>query len=279
MARAVKKVVKRRKEPRNRPKPQSRVSLLKQRWVWGAVALLSMVTALGYYLWEYGTDAMEVPDVEIEVQPITARQASLAGKITHVQPQQISALVNAYGKVGLLALDPEQLRIAMESLPWIYRARVRKVWPDRLDLWVEEQRPAVRWGEQGYLNLDGIYFDADGIDFQQQPLPLIDAPQQDTVAVYQQLQRLTEILSVTSPAAVARMEVDQRGAVSIYLRSGLAIHLGRRAIEKRLRRWMAQSTVVMSRFKDQVNGVDLRYERGMVLQLKSKPSAKKGKKR
>jgi cell division protein FtsQ len=268
MAVAVNKRGGRRKESLNRPKqpPQQQRWFTRSVW-WGGGLSLLLVLAGAVYLWQQG--GRTVPDVELEAEPVTAKQALLSGEITHIEPQQISRLVNEHGKVGFLALDPEQLRAAIEALPWVYRARVRKVWPDRLDLWVEEQRPAVIWGEQGYLNLDGLYFDRDGVDLPKAELPQILSAQEDTVAVYQQLQRLNEILQRQSQtAAVERMEVDRRGAVSLSLRNRLVIHLGRREVEKRLSRWVLQSEVVMSRFEGQVDGVDLRYERGMVLQLK-----------
>ncbi len=262
-----------RKESRNRPKALPPRASIRFPLRIGALLSLLVIVAGGLYLLQQGPAAVEMPPMELEVEPITSQQTTLAGKITHIQPRQISQLVDIHGQPGLLALDAEQLREAIEALPWVYRARVRKVWPDRLNLWVEEQRPAVVWGEQGYLNLDGIYFDADGIVLSAMELPRIDSQQQDTVATYQQLQKLDKILSAGGqPETIQRMEVDRRGAVSLHLRSGLAIYLGRRAVEKRLRRWVAQSEVVLKRFQHQLDGVDLRYERGMVLQLKEPPN-------
>ncbi len=280
MAVAAKKRIGKRKERRNRPKPAPRKIRLKPLFWAGGLLSLLLIGAGALFLWQEGGRTVVVPDVELEVEPITARDATLAGEITHIQPQQIRRLVNEHGVVGLLALDPEQLRMEMEALPWVYRARVRKVWPDRLDLWVEEQRPAVIWGESGYLNLDGVYFAADGIVLSKDELPQVESMQEDTVAVYQQLQRLGKILAQQrKPAVVERMEVDRRGAVSLHQRDQLVIHLGRRDIEKRLSRWIAQSEVVMSRFEGKVAGVDLRYERGMVLQLKPEEKGKSTKKR
>ncbi len=253
-------------ERKNRPKtPPRQKRTLSGRFFRGGMLLLLGIGA-GFYIWQYGTQAVEIPEVEVE--PVTSAQLIIDSDLTHVSREQIDAPVDELGKVGMLALDTEALRMALEALPWVHRASVRKIWPDRIRVAVSEQRAAVLWGVKGYLNLDGVYFDADGISLEQ-PLPLITSTQEDTVAVYQQLLSLSAILAQEQwKGVIQEMVVDRRGAVTLHLKRGLLIHLGRRAVEQRLKRWVAQAAVVMERFEGKVRGVDLRYERGMVLQLK-----------
>ncbi len=207
-----------------------------------------------------------VPEMELEPEPVTAAQVLLSGELKNVSPQQIQQLVERMGRAGMLALDSEQLRVALETLPWVYRAQVRKVWPDRIALTIEEQRPTVRWGDDGYLNLSGVYFAADGVESAN--MLMIRSTQEDTVVVYQQLQALSQILGRQLYGRIIEMVVDRRGAVTLYLEQGVALHLGRRAIERRLKRWVDQAERIKRQYPDQLIGVDLRYGQGMVLQLK-----------
>ena len=263
---------------KRRARPKNRAKVVQPPWwrrisgraLWLTLFSLLSIVVVGLYL--RGERAMVEP---LEIEPVMVRNIQLSGLLEHVSSQQIRELVQVHGVDGILALDTEQLRLALEALPWVYQARVRKVWPDQLALSVEEQRAVVRWGDQGYLNLDGEFFLSDGVALKGMTLPLILSEQEDTVAVYQQLKRLQQILSVQEPAPeILAMVVDSRGAISLTLDTPLKIHLGRRASEDRLRRWVEQAATLRQQYQGRLSGVDLRYERGLVLQLKQQPKKK-----
>ncbi|MBO0663841.1 cell division protein FtsQ/DivIB [Jiella flava] len=49
------------------------------------------------------------------------------------------------GSQTLLSLDPTKAREALEAMPWIDRASVSKIFPDRVDIKVEEHHPYAVW--------------------------------------------------------------------------------------------------------------------------------------
>ncbi len=199
------------------------------------------------------------------------REVLLYGEIQHVDSALIVRLVREATAGGLLELDLTQLRNRVEALPWVYRARVRKLWPDSVEVWLQEQRAMVAWGEEGYLNRDGDFFGSDGVQSADLDLPVIFSREGETQPLYRKFSRLSLILGddVESGAEgqIRRMVVDQRGAVTLFLRGGLELNLGRRAVEERLRRWRAQSPGIMGRLKGAVRKVDLRYGQGMAIGL------------
>ncbi|NDY42835.1 FtsQ-type POTRA domain-containing protein [Dissulfurirhabdus thermomarina] len=73
---------------------------------------------------------------------------------------EVIRLSGARPGMNLLALDPGAMARAVEAQPWIRRAAVRRVFPDRLVLTLEERTPVA------LVNLDGIRLvDADGVVF------------------------------------------------------------------------------------------------------------------
>jgi hypothetical protein len=50
------------------------------------------------------------------------------------------------------ALDLRDLRRELEALPWVYRAELRRRFPDTLEIRVVEQVPIARWGDGAFLN-------------------------------------------------------------------------------------------------------------------------------
>ena len=243
---------------------------MRQKYLVKRVSVIAVLLGVAILVFALKDQMHWVETAHIAPDPVMVKKVILVGKTTYIQPTRISELVDAHGKDGMLALDPERLRIAVEEESWVYRARVRKVWPDQVEVWVEEQRAAARWGDDGYLNLSGEFFESAGVGLGQAELPRIDSMLEDTEAIYRQLTRFSSILGQHSPqekGKIIEMKVDQRGAITLLFAGELELKLGRRWMEQRLTRWAAQSPVIMAKFSRGVRKVDLRYERGMVLEL------------
>ena len=67
------------------------------------------------------------------------------GKTTR---HEIQAAAQAHVAGNFFAVSPIEVRSALEALPWVRRASVRRVWPDRLEVTLEEHVAFARWGEQ-----------------------------------------------------------------------------------------------------------------------------------
>ena len=76
---------------------------------------------------------------------------------------------------GFVSADLDRLRSAVEALAWVDRARVQRLWPDRIRIEIVEQQAAARWGEDGLLNTRGELF-ATGVRHVPPELPRLDGP-------------------------------------------------------------------------------------------------------
>lgn len=261
------------REKRNRLARQQESRGLHFRPLRNLLVLSVLAGATGFALyegWLAGASASGAPPVS-DHSVAEVRRVLLHGEVRHVDSGVVVRLVREAATEGLLALDLTQLRNRLEALPWVYRARVRKQWPESVEVWLQEQRAMVAWGEEGYLNRDGNFFGADGIQPADLELPVISSREGETEAVYRKFSRLSMILGddVENGTAgqIRRMVVDQRGAVTLTLGDGVELNLGRRFIEERLRRWRAQSPGIMGQLKGRVRKVDLRYGQGAAIDL------------
>lgn len=228
------------------------------------VVLLIGMAGVGGWFWQQG----EVVEEWIEPpEPMPVKRVVIHGEVNHVRPVEIRQRIQRLSVDGMMALDLMMLRDQLEQLPWVDRVRLRKRWPETVEVWIEEQRAVAVWGEQGYLNRRGEFFGADGVSLDHLQLPVIVADDQDSQLLYRHLLRFGEVLR-PSGEAIGRMEVDRRGSMLLQLRSGLVLNLGRVGMEQRLARWSRQSAVIMSRVKQPIEKVDLRYERGMAVKTK-----------
>ena len=52
-------------------------------------------------------------------------------------------------KGNFFTADLEEVRVAFESVPWVRQAAVRREWPNKLIVVIEEHKPLGTWGEDG----------------------------------------------------------------------------------------------------------------------------------
>jgi cell division protein FtsQ len=194
--------------------------------------------------------------------PITSLQITHAlGKTTR---EDIEAATR--GRVGgnFFAAAPEQVRAGLEQLPWVRRASVRRVWPDRLEVTLEEHVALARWGAEALVNTYGERFNGRS----DQPLPVLLGPAGSEREVAQRYARFADALAPLG-TELEHVVLTPRYAWQLRLASGLHLMLGREAdgAEARLRQFVEAYPATLGRIARQHEYVDLRYPNGFALRV------------
>ena len=100
------------------------------------------------------------------------REVTVLGPLAHTTRDQIGRVTQAAVGGNFLATDPDTVRAALERLPWVRRVQVRRVWPDRLEIALEEHVALAHWGEAELVNTHGERFAATSAA----PLPVFAGP-------------------------------------------------------------------------------------------------------
>ena len=82
----------------------------------------------------------------------------LKSEIRQVKESQIAEIMSNYLGVSFWQLDLAQLHADIVRLDWVYRAKVKRHWPGKVEISILEQKPVVRWGEDALLNQNGDIF-------------------------------------------------------------------------------------------------------------------------
>ena len=101
----------------------------------------------------------------------------------------VVAKVNVTG--NFFAASPADVRLALEQLPWVRRVEVRRVWPDRLEVALEEHVALARWGDAGLVNTYGERFAATSVE----PMPVFAGPAGAEAEVTRRYRRFAELLA------------------------------------------------------------------------------------
>lgn len=169
---------------------------------------------------------------------------------------------------SFFTVDLDSVRGGFESVPWVRRATVRRVWPDRLLVSIEEHRPMALWGDGRLMNTHGELFTANLDEAEENgPLPELAGPEGSHFAVLQRFDELTRWLAPLERRPVA-VTLSSRYAWSTRLDDGSTLLLGRdqgMPLETRVARWAAVYPKVRSRFEKEPQVIDLRYPNGFAV--------------
>jgi cell division protein FtsQ len=195
-------------------------------------------------------------------------EAVEGGRLRHVSTPLLrhSALHRVSG--NFFTVDLEAVRAGFESVPWVRRATVRRIWPDRLVVSIEEHRSMALWGDGRLLNTFGELFSANLAEAEEDgPLPEFAGPAGSEQLVATRFDELVKWLGPLGRRPEAVM-LSSRYAWSTRLDDGTTLLLGREQglpIEQRVARWVSVYPRVQARLEKRADVVDLRYPNGFAV--------------
>ena len=194
------------------------------------------------------------------------RSVRFEGDFRYLQPNELQALIGEELRSGFFHANLRHLRAALLVNPWIREASVRRVWPDRLQIRVWEERAVARWVDGGFLNDGGEYFEREG-GWNEDGLPLLNGPPGTQRQVLERL-RAWQSLFAPHGLTVTQLELSERRSWKMRLNNGWLVMLGKDDLERRVRRTADIALKVLQKHSDRVERVDMRYPYGYAVRWK-----------
>jgi len=208
-------------------------------------------------------------------QPMFAiRAITIEGDVARNSVSTIRA--NAVSKLAgnFLTMDLAAVRRAFESVPWVRLAVVRRVWPNRLRVQLEEHRPVAIWGSESgnekLVNSFGEVFEANVGDVEDDALPALSGPNGSAAHVLAMLGRIDAGLAPLG-GHIEELAYSGRGSWHATLDNGAVVELGRGSdddVLARAARFVASVDQVTSRYQRPLQYADLRHHDGYAVRLK-----------
>jgi cell division protein FtsQ len=200
------------------------------------------------------------------------RIVQLSAPLQHVAAAEVEEALAGRLRGNFFSLSVEGVRDALERLPWVRSASVRRVWPNRLEISLEEQRPAARWGDSGseWVNVYGEVFAATWLRAEESgnALPHLKGPPGTAAFLLQRYGESSEMLARISLRPVA-ITLSARQALEMDLANNMKLKLGREqnhsSSSERLRRFIEIYPSVVAKRATPPRVVDLRYPNGFAL--------------
>jgi len=225
-----------------------------------AVADALFVVAVPIAVWWAGQAVLRTPSLPL-------RAVSVVGDVGHLDADSVRGRLEGRISRNFFGVDLDEVRRRLEGAPWVRHVAVRREWPDRLVVRVEEHRALARWSDPRRLvNTHGELFEGET----QTPLPRFDGPPGTEGEV---MQRYLAFRDIVRPLGTEPVEValSARRAWQVKLANGIVLALGRDdgrgLLEVRLARFVAAYPRAAEQVKRRVDHVDLRYSNGFAIRV------------
>lgn len=165
---------------------------------------------------------------------------------------------------NFFAADLAEVRASVERLPWVRRVAVRRIWPGRLEISIEEHVALARWGTGDEMSALVNTFGERFAGKTGEALPSFVGPAGTQAEVARRYARFSAIVAPLG-TNIDRVVLSPRHAWQLRLANGLHLALGRDAdlAETRLRRFVEVYPTV----KTKNEYVDLRYPNGFAVRV------------
>lgn len=232
-----------------------------------SMLLLLVFLALAFFSATWGLSRLPVFDIQ---------GIAVSGDVTHNNAVTLRADVLPHLAGTIFSVDLARVREAFESVPWVRGAVVRRQFPNRLQVALQEHRAVAYWGDESesrLLNDFGEVFEANVGEVEQDLLPQLAGPQgqaAEVLAMYRVLVPLFEAVDV----GVDAVELSSGGSWRVRLDTDATLELGRggeKEISMRVQRFLATLDQVVTRYRrriDSVESADLRHENGYAIRLR-----------
>lgn len=203
--------------------------------------------------------------------------------LVSVTPSAVDATIAGRLKGNFFTINLDEARKLIESAPWVRSAQVRRVWPNTLQVKIEEQQPLAYWNESDMINTWGEPFAANEAVLKDDTfLPQLNGPINSERLV---VQRYAEVAQWLSPLglSIQQLNLSPRYAWEVVLSGDIRLHLGRdpaadiadfhgtsgaMRFAARLERFVQAWPTLIERLDGRtLKSADLRYSNGFAIQL------------
>lgn len=228
----------------------------------GLLFLISILTGLV-------VGGMQVHAWLQDEQRAPVQVVDFSGDFKHIDVLKLERLIRESQPGSFFSLDVNDVFELIEAQPWVYRASVRKQWPNTLKIYLVEQTAVAQWNEDLLLNPYGESFGASAHGLS---LPKLFGPGGSERTALEGFNAMQTLLS-SMELPIVELSLSERFAWQIQLENGVELNLGRQEFIDRLQRFIDVYPLLVKQ-PNAIEYVDLRYDTGLAVGWKQREDNK-----
>ena len=152
-------------------------------------------------------------------RPIT--KIRIENQWNYVDSEDIKRVVSTKMGVGFFRFDLKGMKYDLESLPWIEKAAINRLWPDTVSFNLREQVAIAYWNNEGLLNPRGEIFTPTNLN-QVTGIPHLKGPDGSQLRIMEQFEVFNKILK-PSGLKLSGIKLSDRGSWNLTVSDSMRI--------------------------------------------------------
>ena len=192
----------------------------------------------------------------------------ITGPVTRANAAQLEAVIRDDLAGTFFTMDLVRARTTLARVPWVRDVALRRQWPDRLEVTVDEHEPLARFNDGRFVSARGEVFAAQSRDV----LPTFEGPEPRAAEMVERYRAFGDALRPLG-LRLTDVRLSARGGWRLRAEGAdgpLVLELGRDDPEGRLARFAgvhARTLGALARAGTKVEAVDLRYRNGFAARV------------
>lgn len=192
------------------------------------------------------------------------QQIKISVNESHIKITTLRDIITAHVDSGFFSLNVSALQSALLSLSWVNNVSLRRIWPNGLEIIIQEQQPIAWWNNNGLITAEGKIFTPPPDTFPKN-LPHLQGPDDSASLVLKRFQHFSQELTPLN-IFITTLTLTNRHAWSLMLNAHAKVYLGRENIDQRFEQLVHLYYRVIGSHTNQVDHIDLRYPNGFAIQ-------------
>ncbi len=215
--------------------------------------------------------------VTVQIPFFSFQKITLANNTKHSNDNYVRSHVLRNLRGNFFTINLSDVQAAFVSQPWVRAAVVKRIFPNALRVELQEHKEVALWknaeSDIRLLSSDGIIFDANPDESEQDNLPELSGPDQNAPMVLAAWRMLNPMLEPLN-TRITHLSLDERGSWKLKLAQNTTIVLGQAQLDqlqRRMEQFVDTIVTVSARYNRSVRDVqyaDLRYPSGYALRLR-----------
>ena len=198
-----------------------------------------------------------------QIDDIPIKTIEIQSSLEKVNKAEIKTIAQNYMHSGFFTVDLTSFENQLNDIPWVYRASIKRQWPNKVVIDIVEQEPYFRWGKQHLINKYAQIFYVDNLN-DYLHLPLLEGVLGREKAIIDLYYRYQEGFEQVGTRIVSLKE-DARYDKEILLADGILINVGREQTEQQIRRCLHSLAMFTKSEREAIASIDLRHSNGFAV--------------
>ncbi|MCW9710618.1 cell division protein FtsQ/DivIB [Avibacterium sp. 21-586] len=230
------------------------------------VKLLIVLLCLGVFFYAYSNWQNWLE--KLDERPISG--FNLVGSPTFTTDSDVREIISGMADLkGFWGQDISLVKEQILTIPWVSQAIVRKIWPDRLSILLNEYTPVAIWNHNEFVSPEGVVFKLPMDRLGDRDLPRLAGPDYKSLVVLEAWKKIYNELKAKN-LVLKSLSIDEREAWQLELENGVILKLGRGEWKAKIDRFVTIYPEIEVPENKRLAYVDLRYKVGAAVGLVDK---------